>query len=74
MKVKSLSRARSRQMSTIQNPKKSRLAMKPACILVDDASLGLRLPPSGSGCPRLPVSGGGWAGPQPASSAQSFVL
>ena len=33
-----------------------------------------RLPPSGSGCPRLPVSGGRWAGPQPASSAQCFVL
>ena len=27
-------------MSTIQNPKKSWLAMKPACSLVDDASLG----------------------------------
>ena len=24
--------------------------------------------------PCLPVSGGAWAGPQPASSAQSFVL
>jgi len=48
--------------------------MKPACSLVDDASLGPRFPPSGSGCPRLPVSGPGWAGLQPASSAQSFVL
>ena len=64
----------SRQMSTVQNPKKSWLATKPACSLVDDDSLGPRLPPSGSGCPRLPVSGGGWASPQPASSAQSFVL
>ena len=64
----------SRQMSTIQNPKKSWLARKPACSLVDDASLGLRLPPSGSGCPRLPVFSGGWAGLQPASSVQSFVL
>ena len=36
----------SRQMSTIQNPKKSWLTMKPACSLVDDASLGPRLPPS----------------------------
>ena len=63
-----------RWMSTVPNPEKSWLAMKPACSLVDNASLGPRLPPSGSGCPRLPVSGGGWAGPQPASSAQSFVL
>ena len=31
-------------MSTIQNPKKSWLATKPACSLVDDASLGLQLP------------------------------
>jgi len=62
------------QMSTIQNPKKSWLAMKPACSLVDDASLGPWLPSSGSGCPRLPVSCGGWANPQLASSAQSFVL
>ena len=30
----------SRQMSTIQNPKKSWFAMKPACSLVEDASLG----------------------------------
>ena len=30
----------SRRMSTIQNPKKSWLAMKPACSLVEDASLG----------------------------------
>ena len=63
-----------RQMLTIQNPKKSWLAMKPACSLVDDASLGPPLPSSGSGCPRLPVSSSGWASPQLASSAQSFVL
>ena len=44
--------------STIQNPKKSWLATKPACSLVDDASLGLQLPTSGSGCPHLPVSCG----------------
>ena len=62
-----------RWMLTIQNPKKSWLAMKPACSLVDDASLGPRLLPSGSGCPRLPVFSGGWASPQPASSAQFFV-
>ena len=48
-----------RWMSTVQNPKKSWLALKPACSLVDDASLEPRLPPSGSGCPHLPVSGGG---------------
>ena len=58
-----------RGTSTVQNPKKSWLAMKPACSLVDDASLGPRLPPSSSGCPRLPVSGGGWAGPQLDSSS-----
>ena len=58
-----------RRMSTVQNPKKSWLAMKPVCSLVDDASLGPRLPPSGSGCPYLPVSGGEWAGLQLASSA-----
>ena len=63
-----------RQMSTFQNPKKSSLAMKPACSLVDDASLGPWLPPSGSGCSRQPVSGRGWACLQPASSSQSFVL
>ena len=72
----------SRQMSTIQNRKNSRLAMQPACCLVEDTSLGQRLPVSGSGCPtphpRLLVSGGGWSSPQPVSSplvfAQSFVL
>ena len=48
-----------RWMLTIQNPKKSWLAMKPACSLVDDASLGPQLPPSSSGCPHLPVSGRG---------------
>ena len=40
-----------RWMLTVQNPKKSCLAMKPGCSLVDDASLGPQLPPSGSGCP-----------------------
>ena len=45
---------------SVQNPKFSWLATKPACSLVDNASLWLRLPPSGSGCPRLPVSRGGW--------------
>ena len=64
----------SQGMSTTQNPKESWLTTKPACTLVDDASLGPWLPFSGSGCPRLPVSSRGWAGTQLASSAQSFVL
>ena len=63
-----------RWIPTIQNPKKSWLAIKPACSLVEDASLGPRLPSSSSGCPCLPVLGGGRASLQPASSAQSFVL
>ena len=42
-----------RWMLTAQNPKRSWLAMKPACSLVDYVSLGPRLPSSGSGCPRL---------------------
>ena len=45
------------------------LAKKPACNFVDNVSLGLRLPPSGSGCPSLEGDG-----LQPASSVQSFVL
>ena len=45
------------------------LATKPAYSLVDNASLGPRLPASGSGC--LSLEGDGL---QPASSAQSFVL
>ena len=61
-------------MLTVQNPRKSWLATKSACSLVYDASLGPRLPPCGSGCPCLPVPSGRWAGPQQASSAQSFVL
>ena len=63
-----------RWMWTVQNPKKSWLAPKPACSLVDNAALGSQLPPSSSDCPRLPVTRGGCAGLQPASSAQSFVL
>ena len=63
-----------RWMLTIQNPKKSWITTKPACSLVDDAYLGPRLPPSGSGCPHLTVSGGERACLQPASSSQSFVL
>ena len=45
------------------------LAKKPAYSFVDNASLGLRLPPSGSG--RLSPEGEGL---QPAISVQSFVL
>ena len=48
-----------RRMSTIQNPEKSWSATKPTCSLVDDASLGPRLPPSSSSCPHLPFSGRG---------------
>ena len=48
----------SRWMSPVQNPEKSWLATKPACSLVDDASLGPRLPSSGFGCSRPPVSRG----------------
>ena len=40
----------SQWMSTLQNPKNYWLAMEPVCSLVEDASLGLRLPLSGSGC------------------------
>ena len=63
-----------RQMLTIKNPKKSWLAMKTSCSLIDNASLGPLLPTSGSGCPCLPISGGECARLQPSSSAQSFVL
>ena len=46
------------------------LASKEACLsFVDNVSLGLRLPPSGSGC--LSLEGDGL---QPAISVQSFVL
>ena len=44
------------------------LAKKPAYSFVDNVSLGLRLPPSGSGC--LSSEGDGL---QPAISVQSFV-
>ena len=69
-----LKSVKKRALCFLQNPKESWLAVKPACTLVDDASLGPWLPLSGSGCPRLPVSGRGWAGMQLASCAQSFVL
>ena len=61
-----------RRMMTVQNPKKSSLAKKPACSLVDNVSLGLRLPlssPFGSGC--LSPEGDGL---QPSNSVSSFVL
>ena len=58
-----------RQMMTVQSPKKSWLAKKPACSLVDNVSLGLQFPPSGSGY--LSPKGDGL---QPANSVQSFVL
>ena len=59
-------------MVTVQSPEKSQLAKKPACSLVDDVSLGLRLSPSspsGSGCLSLEVDV-----LQPANSVPSFVL
>ena len=58
-----------RRRLTVQNAKKSWLAMKPSFSLVDNASLGPRLPPSGSGC--LSPEGDGLP---PASSVQSFVV
>ena len=57
---------------TVQNPKKSWLTKEPAFSLIDNVSLGLRLPPSGpsgSGC-LSPEGNGG----QPANSVPSFVL
>ena len=57
---------------TGQNPKKSWLTKEPAFSLIDNVSLGLRLPPSGpsgSGC--LSLEGDGL---QPAISVLSFVL
>ena len=53
----------SQLMSTTHNPKNSWLAMEPVCSLVEDASLGPRLPLSGSDCP-LPAclrGGMGWS-------------
>ena len=61
-----------RRMVTVQSPEKSQLAKKPACSLVDDVSLGLRLSPSspsGSGC--LSPEGDGL---QPSNSVPSCVL
>ena len=56
-------------MLTVQTPKKFELAKKPAYSFIEDVSLGLRLPTSGSGF----VSPEG-EGLQPAISVQSFVL
>ena len=61
-----------RRMMTVQNPKKSQLAKKPAFSLVHNVSLGLQLHPSGpsdSSC--LSPEGDGL---QPANSVASFVL
>ena len=58
-----------RWMLTVQTPKKSLLAKKPAYSFMDNVSLGLQLPPSSSGC--LSPEGHGL---QPASSAPPFVL
>ena len=56
-------------MLTIQNPKRSQLAQKPAYSFVDNVSLGLHLPPSSSGC--LSPQGDGL---QLAISVQFFFL
>ena len=53
-------------MLTVQNPKKSSLAKKPAYSFVDNVSLGLRMPTSDSGC--LSPEGDGL---QPTISVQS---
>ena len=51
------------------------LVSNEACLQFGRGCLsGATIAPSGSGCPPLPVTGRGWAGLQPASSAQSFVL
>ena len=44
------------QMLTVQNLKEYWLTTNLACSLVDTASMQPQLPPSGSGCPRLPVT------------------
>ena len=50
-------------------PQEVLVSKEPAYNFVDNVSLGLRLPPSGSGC--LSLEGDGL---QPAISVQSFVL
>ena len=67
----------SRRMSTIQNLRKSLVRnWKPVCSLVGDALSGAEFAPFRPGAHLPPSScpGGGWAGPQPASSSLSFVL
>ena len=65
-------------MSTIQNLRKSLVRdWEPVCSLVGDALSGAEFAPFPSPLP--PASGGGWAGPPPASSSlgslsSSFVL
>ena len=57
-----------RWMLTVQTPKKFQLAKEPAYSFIDNVSLGLRFPPSSSGC--LSPEGEGLP---PAISVQSFV-
>ena len=57
-----------RHVLTVQTPKKSLLAKKPAYSFMDNVSLGLQLPPSSSGCLSSEEDG-----LQPAISVQSFV-
>ena len=54
---------------TVQNPQEVLVNKEASCSLVDNASLGLQLPASGSGC--LSPEGEGL---QPASSVLPFVL
>ena len=62
----------SRQMSTIQNLRKSLVRnWKPVYSLVGDALSGAQFAPFPSPLP--PASSGGWAGPQPASSSLEFL-
>ena len=63
----------SRQMWIVQISKKSWLAETSACSLVEAASLGL-IAPFLLWLPLPACLWRGWSGPQPASSAQSFVL
>ena len=50
-----------RQMLTVQNPKKSWLAMKPACSLVDNACLGATIAPFQLWMPSPAWRGKGWS-------------
>ena len=64
--------ATSRQMSAIQNLRKSLVRnWEPVCSLVGGAISGAEFAPFHSPLP--PTSGGGWAGPLPAGSSLEFL-